>query len=138
MCFDKCFISPYFVTDVKSQKVEFEKPLILLSEKKISLLQDILPSLEAAAQARQPLVIIAEDVDGEALAPCILNKLSGQLQVVAVRDNRKSVLRDLAVLTGGTVFTDELDIKLKRATLDLLCSTGSITITKDDTIVLNG
>ncbi|KIM81641.1 hypothetical protein PILCRDRAFT_821407 [Piloderma croceum F 1598] len=143
MRFDRGFISPYFVTDVKSQKVEFEKPLILLSEKKISLLQDILPSLEAAAQARRPLVIIAEDVDGEALAACILNKLRGQLQVVAVKapgfgDNRKSVLGDLAILTGGTVFTDELDIKLERATLDLLGSTGSITITKDDTIVLNG
>ena len=143
MRFDRGFISPYFVTDVKSQKVEFEKPLILLSEKKISLLQDILPSLEAAVQARRPLVIIAEDVDGEALAACILNKLRGQLQVVAVKapgfgDNRKSVLGDLAILTGGTVFTDELDIKLERATPDLLGSTGSITITKDDTIVLNG
>jgi chaperonin GroEL len=143
MRFDRGFISPYFVTDVKSQKVEFEKPFILLSEKKISLLQDILPSLEAAAQARRPLVIIAEDVDGEALAACILNKLRGQLQVAAVKapgfgDNRKSVLGDLAILTGGTVFTDELDIKLERATTDLLGSTGSITITKEDTIVLNG
>jgi chaperonin GroEL len=93
-------------------------------------LQDILPSLEAAAQARRPLVIIAEDIDGEALAACILNKLRGQLQVVAVKapgfgDNRKSVLGDLAILTGGTVFTDELYIKLERATLDLLGSTGS-------------
>ncbi|KAF7440534.1 chaperonin [Pleurotus ostreatus] len=143
MRFDRGFISPYFITDVKTQKVEFEKPLILLSEKKISVLQDILPSLEAAAQARRPLVIIAEDIDGEALAACILNKLRGQLQVAAVKapgfgDNRKSILGDLAILTGGTVFTDELDIKLERATSDLLGSTGSITITKDDTIVLNG
>lgn len=143
MRFDRGFISPYFITDVKAQKVEFEKPLILLSEKKISLLQDILPSLEAAAQARRPLVIIAEDIDGEALAACILNKLRGQLQVVAVKapgfgDNRKSILGDLAILTGGTVFTDELDIKLERATIDLLGSTGSITTTKEDTIVLNG
>ncbi|KAI0249353.1 chaperonin GroL [Lactifluus subvellereus] len=143
MRFDRGFISPYFVTDVKSQKVEFEKPYILLSEKKISLLQDILPSLEAAAQARRPLLIIAEDVDGEALAACILNKLRGQLQVAAVKapgfgDNRKSILGDLAILTGGTVFTDELDIKLERATVDLLGSTGSVTITKEDTIVLNG
>jgi chaperonin GroEL len=143
MRFDRGFISPYFVTDMKSQKVEFEKPLILLSEKKISLLQDILPSLEAAAQARQPLVIIAEDVDGEALAACVLNELRGQLQVVAVKapgfgDNHKSVLGDLAILTGGTVFTDELDIKLEHAILDLLDSIGSITITitKDDTIIL--
>jgi len=125
MRFDRGFISPYFVTDVKSQKVEFEKPFILLSEKKISLLQDILPSLETAAQSRRPLLIIAEDIDGEALAACILNKLRGQLQVAAVKapgfgDNRKSILGDLAILTGGTVFTDELDIKLEKATPDLL------------------
>jgi len=143
MKFDRGFISPYFVTDVKSQKVEFEKPLILLSEKKISLLQDILPSLEIAAQSRRPLLIIAEDIDGEALAACILNKLRGQLQVAAVKapgfgDNRKSILGDLAILTGGTVFTDELDIKLEKATPDMLGSTGSVTITKDDTIILNG
>ena len=143
MRFDRGFISPYFITDVKSQKVEFEKPYILLSEKKISLLQDILPSLEAAAQERRPLLIIAEDVDGEALAACILNKLRGQLQVAAVKapgfgDNRKSILGDLAILTGGTVFTDELDIKLERATVSLLGSTGSVTITKEDTIFLNG
>lgn len=143
MRFDRGFISPYFITDVKTQKAEFEKPLILLSEKKISALQDILPSLEAAAQARRPLIIIAEDVDGEALAACIVNKLRGQLQVCAVKapgfgDNRKSILGDLAILTGGTVFTDEIDIKLDRATTDMLGSTGSITITKEDTIILNG
>lgn len=135
--------SPYFVTDVKAQKVEYEKPLILLSEKKISLLQDILPALEAAAQQRRPLLIIAEDVDGEALAACILNKLRGQLQVCAVKapgfgDNRKSILGDLAILTGGTVFTDEIDIKPERLTPDLLGSTGAVTITKDDSILLNG
>ncbi|KAF5335781.1 hypothetical protein D9611_009570 [Ephemerocybe angulata] len=112
MRFDRGFISPYFVTDVKAQKVEFEKPLILLSEKK-----------------RRPLLIIAEDVDGEALAACILNKLRGQLQVAAVKapgfgDNRKSILRDLAILTGGQVFNDELEVKLEKAT--------------DDTIILNG
>ncbi|KAF5338148.1 hypothetical protein D9611_014568 [Ephemerocybe angulata] len=137
------FISPYFVTDVKAQKVEFEKPLILLSEKKISLLQDILPALEAAAQARRPLLIIAEDVDGEALAACILNKLRGQLQVAAVKapgfgDNRKSILGDLAILTGGQVFTDEVEVKLEKASVELLGSTGSVTVTKDDTIILNG
>lgn len=143
MRFDRGYISPYFITDVKTQKTEFEKPLILLSEKKISLIQDILPSLEAAAQARRPLLIIAEDIDGEALAACILNKLRGQLQVAAVKapgfgDNRKSILGDLAILTGSTVFTDELDIKLEKATPDLLGSTGSVTITKEDTILLNG
>ncbi|KAF8545889.1 chaperonin Cpn60/TCP-1 [Imleria badia] len=143
MHFDRGFIRPYFITDVKAQKVEFEKLFILLSEEKISILQDILPSLEAAAQSRCPLVIIAEDVDGEALAACILNKLCSQLQVVAIKasgfgDNRKSILGDLAILTGSTVFMDELNIKLEKATLDLLGSTGSITITKEDTIVLNG
>jgi chaperonin GroEL len=143
MKFDRGFISPYFITDVKSQKVEFEKPMILLCEKKISLLQDILPYLEHAAQARRPLVIVAEDVDGEALAACILNRLRGQLQVAAVKapgfgDNRKSILGDLAILTGGQVFTDELDRKLEHSTVDFLGSTGSISITKEDTIILNG
>jgi len=122
MKLDRGFISPYFVTDVKPQKVEFEKPYILLSEKKIALLQDILPSLKIAAQARRPLLIIAEDI----------------VKAPDFGDNRKSILRDLAILTGGTVFTDELDIKLERVTADLLSSTGSITITKEDTIVLNG
>ncbi|KAH9850534.1 chaperonin GroL [Lenzites betulinus] len=143
MRFDRGYISPYFVTDVKSQKAEFEKPLILLSEKKISALQDLLPTLEIAAQARRPLVIIAEDIDGEALAACIVNKLRGQLQVCAIKapgfgDNRKSILGDLAILTGSTVFTDELDIKLEHVTADMLGSTGAITITKEDTIILNG
>jgi chaperonin GroEL len=143
MRFDRGYISPYFITDVKTQKCEFEKPLVLLSEKKIALLQDILPSLEAAAQARRPLLIIAEDIDGEALAACILNKLRGQLQVCAVKapgfgDNRKSILGDLGILTGGTVFSDDLDIKLDRATPDMLGTSGSVTITKEDTIFLNG
>ncbi|RUS21667.1 hypothetical protein BC937DRAFT_91905 [Endogone sp. FLAS-F59071] len=143
MRFDRGFLSPYFITDAKTQKVEFEKPFILLSEKKISLLQDIIPSLEAAATQRRPLLIVAEDLDGEALAACILNKLRGQVQVAAVKapgfgDNRKSILGDLAILTGGTVFSDELDIKLEKATPDLLGTTGSVTITKEDTILLNG
>ncbi|KAI9725851.1 MAG: chaperonin [Chrysothrix sp. TS-e1954] len=143
MKFDRGYISPYFITDTKSQKVEFEKPLILLSEKKISAVQDIIPALEASQQQRRPLVIIAEDIDGEALAVCILNKLRGQLQVAAVKapgfgDNRKSILGDLGILTHGTVFTDELDIKLEKATPDMLGSTGSITITKEDTVILNG
>lgn len=143
MRFDRGYISPYFITDVKSQKAEFEKPLILLSEKKISALPDILPSLEIAAQARRPLLIIAEDIDGEALAACILNKLRGQLSVCAVKapgfgDNRKSILGDLAILTGSTVFSDELDIKLDKAAPHLLGSTSSVTVTKEDTIFLNG
>ncbi|KAI9140657.1 heat shock protein 60 [Paraphysoderma sedebokerense] len=143
MRFDRGFISPYFITDTKSQKVEFEKPLVLLSEKKISVIQDVLPSLEIAAQTRRPLLIIAEDVDGEALAACILNKLRGQVQVACVKapgfgDNRKNVLHDMAILTGGTVFSDETDIKLDKVTPEFLGSTNSATITKEDTIFLNG
>ncbi|KAF3894651.1 Heat shock protein 60, mitochondrial [Trichophyton interdigitale] len=143
MRFDRGYTSPYFITDPKTQKVEFEKPLILLSEKKISAVQDILPALEASTTLRRPLVIIAEDIDGEALAVCILNKLRGQLQVAAVKapgfgDNRKSILGDIGILTNATVFTDEFDMKLDKATPDMLGSTGSITITKEDTIILNG
>ncbi|KAL1406799.1 chaperonin [Vanrija albida] len=143
MRFDRGFISPYLITDAKTQKVELENPLILLSEKKISSLQDILPALEAAAGARRPLLVIAEDIDGEALAAIILNKLRGQLSVAAVKapgfgDNRKSILGDIAILTGGTVFTDELDVKLDKATINHFGQTGSVSITKDDTIILNG
>jgi chaperonin GroEL len=143
MRFDRGFISPYFITDTKTQKVEFEKPLILLSEKKISLLQDILPAMEAAATQRRPLLIVAEDLDGEALAACILNKLRGQIQVAAVKapgfgDNRKSILGDLGVLTHSMVFSDELDNKMDKATPDLFGTTGSVTITKEDTVILNG
>ncbi|KAF7721312.1 chaperonin [Apophysomyces ossiformis] len=143
MRFDRGFISPYFITDTKTQKVEFEKPLILLSEKKISHLQDILPALETSAKQRRPLLIIAEDLDGEALAACILNKLRGQIQVAAVKapgfgDNRKSILGDIGILTNSTVFSDELDVKLETASPELFGTTGSVTITKEDTIILNG
>lgn len=143
MRFDRGYISPYFITDAKAQKVEFEKPLILLSEKKISALQDLLPTMEYCAQARRPLLIIAEDVDQEALAACVLNKLRGQLLVAAVKapgfgDNRKSILGDLAILTGGTVFNDELDVKIEQAGPEYLGSAGTVTITKDDTLFLNG
>lgn len=143
MRFDRGYISPYFVTDAKSAKVEFENPILLLSEKKISTLSDVLPALELSNKARRPLVIIAEDVDGEALAACILNKLRGQVQVAAVKapgfgDNRKSILGDIAILTGGTVFTEELDIKPENATMEQLGTSGAITITKEDTIILNG
>ncbi|KAG0741861.1 hypothetical protein G6F57_000520 [Rhizopus arrhizus] len=143
MRFDRGFISPYFITDTKTQKVEFEKPLILLSEKKISLLQDVLPALETAATQRRPLLIVAEDLDGEALAACILNKLRGQIQVAAVKapgfgDNRKSILGDIGILTNSTVFSDELDVKLEKASPELFGTTGSVTITKEDTIILNG
>lgn len=143
MRFDRGFISPYFITDAKSGKVEFEKPLLLLSEKKISSIQDILPALELSNQSRRPLLIIAEDVDGEALAACILNKLRGQVKVCAVKapgfgDNRKNTLGDIAILTGSTVFTEELDLKPEQCTIEHLGSCDSITITKEDTVILNG
>ena len=143
MRFDRGFISPYFITDVKSQKVEFEKPLILLSESKISQLQDLLPALEAAASRRRPLLVIAEDVDGEALAACILNKLRGQVSVACVKapgfgDNRKALLQDLAITTGASVFSQDLDLKLDKCTFEDLGCAASATITKDDTIFLNG
>lgn len=143
MRFDRGYISPYFITDTKSAKTEFENPLLLISEKKISTLQDVLPSLEISNQTRRPLLIIAEDIDGEALAACILNKLRGQVQVCAVKapgfgDNRKNILGDIAILSGGTVFTEELDIKPENVTVDLLGSCGAATITKEDTVLLNG
>ncbi|GMM36551.1 chaperone ATPase [Saccharomycopsis crataegensis] len=143
MRFDRGFISPYFITNTKNGKCEFESPLLLLSEKKISTIQDILPSLELSNKMRKPLLIIAEDIEGEALAACILNKLRGQVQVAAVKapgfgDNRKNILGDIAILSGGTVFTEELDIKPENATIDLLGKCGAITITKEDTVVLNG
>lgn len=143
MKFDRGFISPYFITDTKSGKVEFNNPLILLSEKKISSMQDILPSLELSNQHRRPLLILAEDIEGEALAACILNKLRGQVQVCAVKapgfgDNRKNTLGDIAILSGGTVFTEELDLKPENVTIEQLGGAGSITITKEDTVILNG
>ncbi|QPG76274.1 chaperonin [Brettanomyces nanus] len=143
MRFDRGYISPYFITDTKSGKIEFENPLILLSEKKISSIQDILPSLELSSKMRRPLMVVAEDIDGEALAACILNKLRGQVQVVCVKapgfgDNRKNILGDVAVLTGSTVFTEELDLKPENATPEQLGSCGSVTITKEDTVILNG
>lgn len=143
MKFDRGFISPYFITESKSAKVEFENPLILLSEKKVSSILDILAALEISNKTRRPLLIIADDVDGEALAACILNKLRGQLQVCAVKapgfgDNRKCILNDIAVLTNGTVFSEELEMKPENITLDLLGSAGSIIVTKDDTVILNG
>ncbi|WPK24326.1 hypothetical protein PUMCH_001596 [Australozyma saopauloensis] len=143
MKFDRGFISPYFITDTKSGKVEFNNPLILLLEKKLSSMQDILPSLELSNQHRRPLLILAEDIEGEALAACILNKLRGQVQVCAVKapgfgDNRKNTLGDIAILSGGTVFTEELDLKPENVTIEQLGGAGSITITKEDTVILNG
>ncbi len=143
MKFDRGFISPYFINDSKKGEVVFENPYILISEKKITLVNDIIPSLEIAARERRPLLIIAEDVDGEALAALILNKLRGQIAVCAVKapgfgDNRKAILEDLAVLTGGSVFNEELGVKLDRPEATHFGQVKSCTVSKDDTIVLNG
>lgn len=143
MKFDRGFISPYFINDTKEQKVTFENPYILLCDKKITLVTDIIPSLEIVARERRPLLIIAEDVDGEALAALILNKLRGQVAVCAVKapgfgDNRKAILEDVAVLTGGTVFNEELGMKLDKPQAVHFGSVKSCTITKDDTVLLNG
>lgn len=143
MRFDRGYISPYFVTNTKNAKVEFEHPLILLSEQKISQINDILPAFEIAVKSRRPLLIIAEDIDGEALAACILNKIRGQISVCAVKapgfgDNKKNTLGDIAILTGGTVFNEELDLKPENCSAEMLGSAASITITKEDTVVLNG
>ncbi|CCH42514.1 Heat shock protein 60, mitochondrial [Wickerhamomyces ciferrii] len=143
MRFDRGYISPYFVTNRKSGKTELERPLILLSDKKVSAINDILPAFEIAVKSRRPLLIIADDIDGEALAACILNQIRGQVTVCAVKapgfgDNKKNTLGDIAILTGGTVFNEELDLKLENTTPELLGSAASVTITKEDTVILNG
>ncbi len=141
--FDKGFISPYFVTDPERQEATLENPLILLHEKKISSAQDLIPVLEKISQARRPLLIIAEDVDGEALATLVVNKLRGILNVVAVKapgfgDRRKAMMEDIAVLTAGKFITEDLGIKLDGVTFDDLGSAKKIIITKEDTVVVEG
>ena len=143
MRFDRGYISPYFMTDAKSGKAELENPLILLSEKKISSMQDLLPALELSVRERKPLLVIAEDVDGEALGGTVINSLKGAIKFCAVKapgfgDNRKNTLGDISILTGGTVFTDELDLKITDVNIDLLGKAGSVTISKEDTVILNG
>merc|ERR1712087_635340 len=137
------YISPYFITNAKSSKVEMENPLILLHEKKISSVQSILPVLEQVAKVQKPLLIMAEDVDGEALALLIVNKLRGGLKVAAVKapgfgDNRKAMLQDLAVLTGAQLISEELGEKLEEIDLSQLGTAKTVTITKDDTVILEG
>ena len=125
MKFDRGFISPYFITSPKTQKTEFENPLILLVEKKVSSLQSMLPLLEQVVKTQKPLVIVAEDVDGEALATLVVNKLRGGMNVAAVKapgfgDNRKATLQDMAVLTGGTVISEDVGMKLETAEFSCL------------------
>lgn len=143
MKFDTGFISPYFATDNKAMKVEMEDPAILLYDSKISTIQSLLPILENVAREGRNLLIIAEDVDGEALSTLILNKLRGGLKVCAVKapgfgDNRKNTLADLATLTGATLVSQETGQKLESTTMDMLGSAKKITVTKDDTVILNG
>ncbi len=143
MQFDRGYISPYFVTDTEKMAAEMEHPMILIHDKKISTMKDMLPVLEATAKAGRPLVIIAEDVDGEALATLVVNRLRGSLKVVAVKapgfgDRRKEMLQDLAVLTGGTVISDETGLKLESVTLEMLGVAEKITVDKETTTIVNG
>jgi chaperonin GroEL len=143
MKLDRGYISPYFITNNKTQKVELENSLVLLWEKKISSVQAILPILEQVAKVQKPLVLMAEDIDGEALALLIVNKLRGGLKVAAVKapgfgDNRKAILQDLAVLTGAEILSEDMGAKLEDIQLAQLGSAKSISIGKDDTVILDG
>ncbi len=143
MQFDRGYISPYFITDADKMRVELESPYILINEKKLSNMQSLLPVLEAVVQSGKPLLIIAEDVEGEALATLVVNKLRGGLKVAAVKapgfgDRRKAMLQDIAVLTGGEVISEDLGIKLENVTLNMLGKAKKIVITKDDTTIVNG
>jgi chaperonin GroEL len=143
MQFDRGYISPYFVTDTEKMEAVLENPYILLFDKKISVMKDLLPILEAAVQAGNPLLIISEDIDGEALATLIVNKLRGSLKVAAVKapgfgDRRKEMLEDIAILTGGTVISEEKGLKLEGTTLEMLGQCEKITIDKDNTTIVNG
>jgi len=143
MQFDRGYISPYFVTDTEKMEVVLENPYILIHDKKISTMKDLLPVLEATAQNGRPLMIIAEDVDAEALATLVVNKLRGSLKIAAVKapgfgDRRKEMLEDIAILTGGTVISDEKGLKLEATELEMLGQAEKISIDKENTIVVNG
>ena len=143
MQFDRGYLSAYFVTDPERMEVVLENPVILIHEKKISSMKDLLPVLEQVARLRQPLLIIAEDIEGEALATLVVNKLRGTLQVAAVKapgfgDRRKATLDDIAILTGGRAITEDLGIKLESITLEDLGKAKKITIDKDTTTIIEG
>jgi len=143
MQFDRGYLSPYFVTDSEKMQTELENPYILLFDKKISSMKDLLPVLEPVAQSGKPLLIIAEDVDGEALATLVVNKLRGALKIAAVKapgfgDRRKAMLEDIAILTGGTVISEERGFSLDNATIDMLGTAENVTIDKDNTTIVNG
>jgi chaperonin GroEL len=143
MQFDRGYLSPYFVTDPERMEVVLESPVILIHEKRISAMKDLLPLLELVARASRPLLIIAEDIEGEALATIVVNKLRGTLQVAAVKapgygDRRKAMLEDLAVLTGGKAVTEDLGVKLESMTLEDLGQAKKVTIDKDNTTIVEG
>jgi chaperonin GroEL len=143
MQFDRGYLSPYFITNADKMEAVLEEPLILLHEKKLTSLQPMLPVLEAVVQSGRPLLIIAEDIEGEALATLVVNKLRGGLRVAAVKapgfgDRRKAMLEDIAVLTGGQVISEDLGIKLETVTLDMLGKAKKVSITKEDTTIVEG
>ena len=143
MMFDRGYLSPYFITNADKMTVELENPFILLFEKKLAGLQPMLPLLEAVVQSQRPLLIIAEDVEGEALATLVVNKLRGGLKIAAVKapgfgDRRKAMLEDIAILTGGQVISEDLGIKLETVKLDMLGKAKKVTITKEDTTIIDG
>ncbi len=143
MQFDRGYLSPYFVTDTEKMEAVLEKPYVLIHDKKISSLKDILPILEAVVQGSRPLLIIAEDVDSEALTSLVVNRLRAGLKVCAVKapgfgDRRKEMLQDIAILTGGTVISEEQGLKLETTTLDMLGTADTITVNKDNTTIVNG
>jgi chaperonin GroEL len=143
MQFDKGYISPYMVTDPERMEVEFEDPYILVANQKISAVQDLLPVLEKVMQAGRPLVIIGEDLEGEALATLVVNKIRGTFQSAAVKapgfgERRKAMLQDIAILTGGQVISEEVGLKLESASIDLLGRARKVVITKDDTTIVEG
>jgi chaperonin GroEL len=143
MQFDRGYISPYFVTNTEKMEVEQEKPFILIYDKKISNLKEILPILEATVQSGRPLLIIAEDIDGEALGTLVVNRLRGSLKIAAVKapgfgDRRKEMLEDIAILTGGVVISEEKGMKLDGATIEMLGTADKVTINKDNTTIVNG
>ena len=143
MQFDRGYISPYFVTNTEKMECDMENPFILIYDKKISTLKDMLPILEASAQSGRPLLIIAEDVDNEALATLVVNRLRGSLKICAVKapgfgDRRKEILEDIAVLTGGVVISEEKGMRLDGATVEMLGRAEKITVNKDNTVIVNG
>ena len=143
MQFDRGYLSPYFVTNSEKMESDLESPYILLYDKKISAMKDLLPVLEPVAQSGKPLLVIAEDVDGEALATLVVNKLRGSLKIAAVKapgfgDRRKAMLEDIAILTGGTVISEERGFTLENTTIEMLGSAERVTIDKDNTTLVNG